>query len=297
MSEITSIDDLLTGTQSSSQPDTPESQFEINQPKSEVDDSHDEPDFEQDTFESEEHDIADDDSEETSSSELDDYGNEKPAPRVYSEDEVNERINKAVRDRLSRGQQQQEPVQQQQQQQQQTFNNDGDSEQAWQQQLEGFVEQTFNKLNQKQLTMRQQQQEQQLQNQFEEKFHQGMGKFADFRDVVGQHHITDAMTLATRAMSDPAAFLYAAAKQNPAELQRIAAIPDQYSQMVEMGRLEERMRKNKAATNAPRPLQKTRQDSTMPASKKERDNDIDDLIRESDNRRQDKFNKSRGRSR
>lgn len=286
---ITSIDEMLLGGKTNTQPAAPEHQEPV--------ENIEEPDYEQekqindDTFE-QEADIEEASEEEAKQDEeatVDDYGNPEPAKKTYTEDEVNERINKAIRDRLARLERNNQQPQQQQQQaaaQQDAsgFEYNPDSSQDWQQQLESFVEQTVSKMTGRQQQQQQQQREQQAQAEFEIKFHQGMGKFQDFTDVVGNQPITDAMTIATRAMKDPASFLYAASKRHATELQRISQLPDQYAQMVEMGKLEERMRKNKEATKAPRPLSTTKEDTTLkPAAKK--DNSIDALIAQSDAKR------------
>jgi hypothetical protein len=90
------------------------------------------------------------------------------------------------------------------------------------------------------------------------------------------------MTLATRAMADPAAFLYAAAKRAPQDLERISKIRDPYAQMTEMGKLEERMRRNKPATQAPRPLGRTIDNAPENAPKKKSEPTIEDLIARAD---------------
>ena len=104
------------------------------------------------------------------------------------------------------------------------------------------------------------------------------------------------MTLATRAMADPAAFLYAAAKRNPEELERISKLRDPYAQMTEMGKLEERMRRNKPTTNAPRPLSRTTEDVGLPEPKKQNkaEETIEDLIAKADAK---KMNGMKGRPR
>ena len=123
-----------------------------------------------------------------------------------------------------------------------------------------------------------------MQQEFETNFKAGLQKFHDFSDVISSlpFEISNPMTLATRAMSDPAAFLYAAAKRQPAELERISKLRDPYAQMTEMGKLEERMRKNKPTTNAPRPLGKTLEDSPSPDIKKKKEPTIEDMIRAAD---------------
>ena len=284
---ITSIDEMLLGGKTHTQPATPEHQEPILdepefEPEREINDEKFDQDPEPEAPEQKE-------AEPAKEAAVDDYGNPEPEKKTYTEDEVNERINKAIRDRLARlernnQQPQQQPQQAAANQAAAGFEYNPDSAQDWQQQLESFVEQTVSKMTGRQQQMQQQQREQQAQAEFEIKFHQGMGKFQDFTDVVGQQPITDAMTIATRAMKDPASFLYAAAKRHAPELQRISQLPDQYAQMVEMGKLEERMRKNKEATKAPRPLAATKEDTTLkPVAKK--DNGIDALIAQADAKR------------
>jgi hypothetical protein len=218
---------------------------------------------------------------ESTSSSTDEYGNAKPAAKTYTEEEVNERINRAVRERLARGGTQQ-PTEQAMQKQVAGFEYDPDANESWQQQLELFVEQTVSKMSQKQQAQVQREREQNAQAEFETKFTQGMDKFGDFRDVVGQQPITDSMTIALRGMKDPASFIYAAAKRSPQELARIAKIPDHVAQIVEMGKLEERMRKTASGTNAPRPVSRTSEDAGLPAAKKKSEPSIEDLIAKND---------------
>jgi len=233
--------------------------------------------------------------------EVDDYGNERPKQesKTYTEDEVNERINKAVRERLARLKESQpavnqQPTQQQAQQAQEAgFEYNPDSAQDWQQQLKQFIRQTNEEVQRETYQQQQTQREQAAQAEFEDKFHNGMSKFRDFRDVVGSQPITDAMTVATRAMKDPAAFLYAASKRHSDELKRISSLQDPYTQMVEMGRLEERMKKTKGTSQAPRPLGQTREDGSIKEPEK-RELTIEELIMASDARRLKNMRNRRG---
>lgn len=301
--ETSSIDDLLMTGKTQSQPEAPEHQPEVDMvgegESPEINTS--EPEYEPQNYGEAEDAPEESEGEERESPEspeYDEYGNQKTKPRVYTEEEVNDRINKAVRDRLSRmkGQDQPMPTAQQVQQAQQNFEYNPDAEGSWQQQLEGFVEQTFNKISQRQLTQQQQQREQAAQNEFQEKFTTGRERFGDFRDVVGAQPISDPMTYALRGMKDPAAFIYAASKRQPQELQRIANLSDPYAQMVEMGKLEERMRKTAQGTKAPRPLARTKEDTGMPQAKKKQEGDsIEDLIAKADQKRRAQLTARRGR--
>lgn len=312
-----SIDDVLMTSKAKTQPETPEFQPELQDYDSPKDnhsddildskpqyDSEPEPDEPVDEKpkkeakpekESESDDVEYD--MESDDGDVDDYGNEKPESKMYTEAEKNEAVNKAVRERLARLERNnQTPTQQEvQQQTKQDFEYNPDSNQSYEQQLESFVEQTVVKMSQKQAKQKEQQREQQAQQEFETKFHDGMSKFNDFVEVVGNQPITDAMTVATRAMKDPAAFLYAASKRNSQELQRISQIQDPYTQMVEMGRLEERMRKSKTTTKAPRPVTKTTEDASIPQPKERKEPSIEDLIASADRKRRAKLESRRRR--
>ncbi len=157
----------------------------------------------------------------------------------------------------------------------------------WQQQLASFVKQTVQSMHTEQEQAQTARQEAKAQSEFEEKFRNGMGRFDDFREVITSLpcEITNPMTLATRSMDNPAAFLYAAAKRHPQELERIAKLRDPYGQMMEMGKLEEKMRRNKPSTSAPRPLGRAKDDATSKASEKKKDTSGDDLLAKADAKR------------
>jgi hypothetical protein len=283
----TNIDDLLVNSRTPSIPHTPESVSEVEDDSEILNESSISSDETHSSESNSDEYEADKPEKEPikQEQEVDDYGNQKNASKTYTEDEVNDRINQAVRDRLARlerNSNQQQPTQAQAQQaSQQGFEYNSDSAESWQQQLENFVETTVNKMSQKQAHQAQQMKEQHAHAEFEQKFRNGMNKFNDYVDVVGAQPITDAMTIATRSMSDPAAFFYAASKRAPQELNRIAQIPDQYAQMVEIGKLEERMRQSKSTTKTPRPVARTQEDSSIP-HKSDRQPTIEELIAKSD---------------
>lgn len=292
---ISSIDDLLMGGKTPQHPETPENQYldepeEIEELEPETPDyGVDEPE-EDHTNESDEASDLDDEPEDKHPKDFDEYGNEKPKPRMYTEEEHKELVSKAIRERLERFQRNnpdavvQQPTPQQIQQQTKGFEFDPESEQSLPQQLERFIESTVSNMTNKREEQARMAKEQEIQAEFEEKFASGMNKFNDFRDVMTSlpFEITNPMTLATRAMADPAAFLYAAAKRQPQELERISKIRDPYAQMTEMGKLEERMRRNKPTTKAPRPLGRTTEDATTPTPKKKTEPSIEDLIAKAD---------------
>ena len=138
--------------------------------------------------------------------------------RVYTESEVQQ----MMRDRNARGefarQEAQRQQQQAQQQAQQPQQQNVEGNEDWEAQLESFVEQTLSKREQKLQEQQWQQQEQQAQANFEIKFNTGAAKYADFESVVMNKALTPQMVIATRGMSDPAAFIYAAAKTQAPEL-------------------------------------------------------------------------------
>jgi hypothetical protein len=290
MSETTSenngnIDHLLTGVKNEIQPEAPENQTDEEPVLAEA---------ETDDYEVAELSPSEEESEKIEQTE-DEYGNTKDSEKRYTETEVNERINAAVRERLARVERNIPAENAQiQKQTKDGFEYNENSNETWQQQLESFVEQTVSKMGQKQSEQARLAKEQQAQSEFEIKFQTGMSKFKDFIEVVQQMPFTDAMTLATRSMKDPAAFIYAATKRAPDEIKRIAAIPDQYAQMVEMGKLEERMRKTKSTTNAPRPLSKTKEDA-ISKPKAEQGNSIEDQIYRSEQKKLAQLNARRRR--
>ncbi len=282
---ISSIDDLLLGGKTNIHPETPE--HEQTEPVEVEENEIETPDYNADEAHESENDkdISHDDNEDNAEiqvlKDVDDYGNETP------------KENEAIRERLARqarkhqeeidslrAQLSQQGASREVQQAASDFEYDPEAKGDWQQQLASFVKQTVNSMSREQENAKQRHEEESVQREFEMKFTKSMSKFDDFRDVMTglDFEITNPMTLATRAMEDPAAFLYAAAKRQPKELERISKLRDPYAQMTEIGKLEERMRRNKASTSAPRPLSRSHDDSSMPAAKKSREPTIEDLI-------------------
>jgi hypothetical protein len=293
---ISSIDELLMGGGGNSQqPDTPEYQDEP-EPIEEME--HDDPDYGDDPDPEPEDDDSSDDL-------TDDDEPDEPAPKPKKKeaelDEYgNEKENEVIRDRLARqarkheaeinalrSQLAQQGASQDVQQAAKDFEYDPSAKGDWQQQLASFVKQTVQSMTRDQQETEKRQVEQQAQAEFETKFRDGMNNFGDFADVITAlpFEITNPMTLATRGMDNPAAFLYAAAKRNPGELERISKIRDPYAQMTEMGKLEERMRRNKPTTKAPRPLGRAPEDATTNAPKKKSEPNGDDLLARADAKR------------
>lgn len=208
-------------------------------------------------------------SDESSDDETDDYGNPIGKGKTYTEAEVQAMI----RDRLKRGSHTEQP---QVQDAVKDFKADPNSEESWESQLEGFIEKTISKITTKQQDLQWKQKEEASQAEFEDKFTSGMGKYNDFRDVVGNKPITNSMMMAARTMQDPAAFIYAACKQHPGEIERISKIQDSIAQIAEVGRLEERMKKARTITKAPAPAKKVTGDASHELPKRS----IDQLINE-----------------
>lgn len=203
--------------------------------------------------------------------ETDDYGNPIAKGKTYTEEQVNAMIrDRLARDRQSRG----TPQEQQIQDAAKDFKADPNSSESWETQLEGFIETTITKMKTKQHEVEWKAKEEASQAEFEEKFTTGMGKYNDFSAVVTGKPITNSMMLATRSMQDPAAFIYAACKQHPAEVDNIAKMQDPVAQIAAIGRLEERMKKAKTITKAPSPPKKVTGDTSDDMPKQS----IDQLI-------------------
>jgi hypothetical protein len=283
MSETRSVDQLLSKVESEKMDGAPPAPVEkpVTPPKeddkpivdaeSDGDDSAD--DYGDDNSEPAPQKAAEDDK--APDDEKDEYGNPIAKPKMYSEEEVN----RMMRERFSRSKMSQDQQQQVQQAQKDGFKFDENSDESWEIQLEKFVERTVNNISKKQQEAEWQQKENIKQQEFEDKFTTGMNKYHDFKDVVGRNPITNAMLMATRNIDNPAAFIYAASKQHPQELERISKL-DQYDQMVEIGRLEERMRKAKIATKAAKPITPPKGD--MPNAKDNTRLSIDDKLRQAE---------------
>jgi len=313
-----SIDELLTTGKTRLHPETSENKSEVSHEpmesevpnesmENEIQNSYEEKKDNEVVNENfDNNDDSSDDDQETVKKEYDDYGNEKPKTKIYTEDEVNERINKAVRERLSRMERKNDTQNNSQQFQQQAakgFEYNEQEEGTWEQQLEAFVDNAISKRSErdkaKEEMSRQREahhREQIAHAEFEDKFSQGMERFPDFVDIVGNQSLTDAMVYSLRGIKDPAAFLYAASKRTPQDLQRISNIKDPVSQMVEMGRLEERMRKGSSSTNAPRPIPRTKEDSHIETKKQnKKEESIEDLIARSEKQKRAQLASRRGR--
>jgi hypothetical protein len=207
-------------------------------------------------------------------SSTDDYGNPvETKERVYTESEVQAMIRKRIKDKYEAPTPPPQPIQE-------TAPVDGDD---WQAQLESFVDNTISKREQKQQELRWQQQEQETQANFEIKFNAGASKYKDFESVVMGKALTPQMVLATRGMSDPAAFIYAAAKTQAGELERISQINDRMVQAVELGKLEERMKKSRPVNSAaPKPIAGIKGDMV---EAKQKPRSIDDILVADENAR------------
>ena len=231
--------------------------------------------------------------------ETDEYGNEKEPENEVIRERLRKQAESLSRKHEAeiaelRTQLAQQGASQQVQKAAEDFQYDPNEGGDWQQQLASFVKQTVKSMGREEDSAQQRAQERERQIEFETKFKTGMENFNDFSDVIGglPFQISDAMTVSTRAMKDPAAFLYAAAKRQAPELERIAKIRDPYVQMAEMGKLEERMRKNKPTTKAPRPLERSSDNATTPSPKKKTEPSIEELIAHADKK---KLNRIKGR--
>jgi len=313
MSNISSIDDLLAGMGNTQQATTPEhkekaqKQQEEKAPVEELEDDNtsyeDSDDHADDTDDhvSDSDDDADDESDneadesedDENDSDVDEYGNKK------------ERMSKGMKERLERKDKQyQREIEQRDrelqalrqqlsnqgaskevQQAVKDFKYDPNEEVSWEQQLSDFVKQTVTNLQQDEQRVARERKEQAAHQEFVQKFQKGMERFTDFREVVGSQPMDDAMTLSLRGMNDPTAFIYAASKREPKELERISQLPDPYARMVEMGKLEQRMRRGKSVTKAPRPLGRTKEDTTAKVKPKQKDTSGDDLLAKADAKR------------
>ena len=194
---------------------------------------------------------------ETAPEAIDEYGNPIAKPRMYTEDELNQKI----RERLSRGRHaEHQPTHQQTQQAAKDFAPDPNSDESWEVQLDRYIDRRIDTREKEASQKQWEAQEAARQSQFEEKFTTGMSKYNDFHEVLTplaeRGALPNSVMMATRALENPAAFLYGAAKMHPQELERISRIADPATQAVEVGRLHERMVKaGKALSSASKPIE------------------------------------------
>lgn len=298
---ISNIDDLLIGSQGNTQqPATPE-HYDTNESHAYEEDGVSEGDTsEHEVAELSKNDVSDDEdvtdnaheeSEKSESNTFDDYGN----PTENMTEGMKKRLKKQADKYESRIQALESQIAQltprQHQELQQAakeFNSNPNSDDDWQQQFTQMVEKTIYDMSIRQQQAVAQSEQMRIEKEFERKLFAGMDRFNDFKETIRDVgcEITNHMTNATRSLDDPAAFLYAAAKRHPDELKRISSLQDPYAQAREMGKLEERMRKNKSSSNAPKTLGKIRADASFPsASNKKEEESIESLIAKSDAKR------------
>jgi hypothetical protein len=297
--EFGNIDDMLIGGTSPSIPPTSESKDDYQIADDAPDNDLDTPEpTNKDDFYStpKEKSIEDEkpfDEPQEKETDSDDYGNPKEKPRTYTEEEVNEMFRKRFKNRTE---EEVKPTPQQYAQAEATgFEYNPESNDNWEVQLKHFVKQTVSQMQveevQKQNTLR----EKQAHVEFQDKFIQGMEKFNDFKEIVASQPIDDAMTLALREISNPAAFIYAASKRQPQELERISKISNPNARYAEMIRLEERMKKAAQGTKAPKPISRSSNDASIPVKAKPKEPSIEDLIASSDAKRRAQMTAKRGR--
>jgi len=204
--------------------------------------------------------------ESATNSEIDEYGTPVASkePRTYTEEEVQNMI----RDRLSRVKTEANNYQENaginaQQQVQEAANNfeaDPNSSESWETQLSNFIRNEVGRMSQEQQQQHYKAELQRKQQEFEGNFSNGMNRYQDFHTVVGNKPFTNDIMKATMSMKDPAAFCYAAAKMHPGEIDGISKLTNPYEIATEVGRLEERMKRSKNVTSAPRPASKITSD-------------------------------------
>ena len=298
---ISNIDELLMGGNSSQQPMSPEEKiYNESEPEPIEEMEPETPDYdeseEEHTKDSELEDDYDDDEEDDharDNEQEDEYGNKKERMPKGMKERFDRRDRKhqqevAQRDREIaelRAQLASQGASSQVQKAARDFEYDPHAAGDWRQQLAQFVRQEFSSMTREEQENQRRYQEEKAQAEFREKFQAGMNRFDDFIEVVEAQPIDSEMAIALRAMADPTAFIYAAAKRHPQELERISKLRDPYARIVEMGKLEERMRKNKPTTKAPRPLGRTPEDATTKAPAKQKDTSGDDLLAKADAKR------------
>lgn len=167
-------------------------------------------------------------------------------------------VNKMIRDRLDRMKQTASPAQVDAIAKE--MKSDPNDQDAWKQEFIDIVKQVNKEENQKSERQKMEQDEIKRQSEFESKMNSGETKYKDFWKILNTAPITPTIMIGAREMEDPASFLYAASKLYPDELGKIAKMDNPAALMVQLGKLEERMKRNAKTTAAPRPLTPMRGD-------------------------------------
>jgi hypothetical protein len=196
----------------------------------------------------------------------------KTEGKMYAEEEVQ----RMIRERVERVRREATPDQIKEVAK--DFKADPDSDEPWQAQLEDFVGKTIEKREAKVRQREMQHEEQKTQSEFETRFNRGMTKFTNYWDTVNTVPITPSVMLAVRNMENPAEFLYAAAKLQPTELERISKMKDMGAQFLEIGRLEERMKRSTKTTGAPNPIGRIASDHVEEEPKAKEEPSVDQRI-------------------
>lgn len=206
--------------------------------------------------------------------EIDEYGNQVPMENAAVRERLAKQARKHEAEVLALKQQMETMRQMMSDNNVQNYNQNDETN--WESQLEQFIDHRLTAREQQQREINARQQMARQQAEFEIKFNEGASKYSDFESVVYGKPLTADMVLATQGMNDPAAFIYAAAKTQPQELDRISKIQNPAIQAMELGRLDERMRKARTqTTSAPKPIEAVKGDVT---EKKEKTWNIDDKL-------------------
>lgn len=194
-----------------------------------------------------------------------------PKERYYTQDEVQQ----MMRDRLERQARNLQPKDEEQ--------SESDD---WREDLRKYISTTLREEQEQINNARAREQAEREFNEMAYKFQTGATRFPDFANVVSKAGFTNEMTKAGLHFDDSAAFFYAAAKLMPAEVKRIAKLPSAERQIIELGRLDEKLRASTANNSkkqaASRPISKVRGDGV---TKKEKSEPVGDILAAEDARR------------
>jgi hypothetical protein len=210
---------------------------------------------------------------------INDYGIPEPV-KAEEKKYTDSDMQRMIRERLERVKQTATPAQVQEIAKDFKSSTPDATVEQWEKEFDAHVNKTLDQREEKAKVLRMQEHENKIQKEYENRFADGMGKYQDFWEVVNKNPITPPMMIATRSMENPAAFLYAASKLHPETLTRIAGMTDHAAQMVEIGRLEERMIKASRSTKAPRPLERIQGDDFEDRTPAPKEKSIDERIAE-----------------
>lgn len=159
----------------------------------------------------------------------------------------------------------------------------------WEKELETRMDRRISERQKQEEERNWQQEAERKTREFADRFQQGRAKYKDFDETIQTvgSYLTPTVGRALQGLdSNPAAFLYNAAKTHSDDLIKIFGMDDAVAQAAALGSLNAAMKKKKSTSSAPAPVGRDKGDYSVTANKKVR-NSVDAIINQEENRRRE----------